>query len=386
MAEFTPPDEQPEQPDHQQPPQPPPGEPSQGPQQPAERTPPPAPVTPPAAQPVERRRGSRFLRAVFTSFLILSILLNVYLLIVVAAQFAGRFEQTVIRQGDESETIAVYQVRGIIDGDAADRFLSFYREIDGDENVQAVVLRVESPGGGLTASDQMYQIVRQLQSDGKKVVVSMGAVAASGGYYISAPADEIVAEPTTTTGSIGVLMEWFVLKGTLEKLGVEPVVMKADDARAWKDEISIFETPDPHHRAHLQEVLNRMQKRFETIVRSGRGTRLRTTTSRRTLTVGEGDEARRVTITETEPLNGKIYLAQKALDFGLIDRIGYQRRAVQRAQSLAKLKNPHVVLYEVRQSVMSQLLGRGQRPGVLIEPETLDRLRTPRMLLLWKAE
>lgn len=356
------------------------------PPQPPPPQPPAAPPAPAPPQPQPRRRGSRFVRTLVGGILLLSILLNVYLLVMIASQLSGPFQKTVVREGQKDQTVAVYELTGMIDGDAADRFLSFYHEVATDPQVRAVVLRVESPGGGLTASDQIYQVVRRIRQDGKHVVVSMGAVAASGGYYVSAPADEIVAEPTTITGSIGVLMQWFVLKGTLEKLGVEPVVMKSDDAQAWKDEISLLESPEEHHREHLQEILNNMQSRFEEVVREGREGRLKTTTSRRTIRVGSGDDAQEKTITETEPLNGKIYLADEALEFGLIDRVGYLEQALDRAEELAGLPEARVVRYQARPPLLAQLLGRSAEPGALIDADSIEQLRSPRLMLLWKVE
>ncbi|MFP3937152.1 MAG: S49 family peptidase [Phycisphaerae bacterium] len=356
------------------------------PEPPVQSGPPQPPPQPVAPQPQRRKKGSRFVRTLVGGILLLSILLNVYLVVMIAAQLSGPFQKDVIREGQKDQTVAVYELTGMIDGDAAGRFLNFYREVATDPNVRAVVLRVESPGGGLTASDQIYQVVRRIRDDGKKVVVSMGAVAASGGYYVSAPADEIVAEPTTITGSIGVLMQWFVLKGTLEKLGVEPVVMKSDDARAWKDELSLLESPEKHHREHLQGILNNMQDRFEDVVREGRADKLNTSTNRRTIRAEDGDDDQETTITETEPLNGKIYLADEALEFGLIDRVGYLDTAIDRAQELAGLPKAHVVRYQSRPPLLAQLLGRSAAPNTLIDADSVEQLRSPRLMLLWKVE
>lgn len=353
------------------------------PPQPPPPQPPAAPAAPAPVQPEPRRKGSRFLRTFIGGVLLLSILLNVYLIVMIASQLSGPFQKTVVREGRKDQTVAVYELVGIIDGDAAARFTNFYREVASDAEVRAVVLRVESPGGGLTASDQIYQVVRRITEEGKTVVVSMGAVAASGGYYVSAPAHEIIAEPTSITGSIGVIMQWFVLKGTLEKLGVEPVVMKSDQSQAWKDEISIFDMPEAHHREHLQNVLNRMQQRFEDVVREGRAGRLNTTTTRRVI---RGEDGQETVFTETEPLNGKIYLADEALNFGLIDRVGYTEQAIDRAAELAGLTDPQVVRYQARPPLLAQLLGRSSHPAALIEPDTIDRLRSPRLMLLWRGE
>ncbi|MCP4250750.1 MAG: hypothetical protein GY778_27245, partial [bacterium] len=113
-----------------------------------------------------------------------SILINLVLLVAVGSQFgdveAAGLAKSVMRGGTESQTIAVYNVSGVIDGATAGQFRQFYNSVVGDENVQAVVLRVNSPGGGVTASDQICNMVKDIKSsgNGKKVVVSMGSLAA----------------------------------------------------------------------------------------------------------------------------------------------------------------------------------------------------------------
>ncbi|MFW6066408.1 MAG: hypothetical protein ACOC9S_06265, partial [Planctomycetota bacterium] len=126
------------------------------PEPPVQSGPPQPPPQPVAPQPQRRKKGSRFVRTLVGGILLLSILLNVYLVVMIAAQLSGPFQKDVIREGQKDQTVAVYELTGMIDGDAAGRFLNFYREVATDPNVRAVVLRVESPGGGLTASDQIY--------------------------------------------------------------------------------------------------------------------------------------------------------------------------------------------------------------------------------------
>lgn len=317
--------------------------------------------------------------------LFVSILMNFYLIAVLAASLDGKFSTTTIREGQEDQTIAVYAVEGIIDAEAAEHFARFYAEIKGDD-VKAVVLRVDSPGGGVTSSDQIHHLIGKLRKDGKKVVVSMGGVAASGGYYISAGADEIIAEPTTITGSIGAIMGWLVIRGTLEKIGMETVMIKSSNARGWKDEISSFKLPDPRQRKHLQEILDKIQVKFEDVVRTGRGSRLKTREATYALEVGEGDEAREVTVTETEPLNGKIYLAEESKELGLIDGIGYLTEATDRAAALAGLTDAKVVRYEIRRGLLAELVGAKSSRGLELNIKSLDEFQTPRIMLIWKAE
>ena len=315
-----------------------------------------------------------------------SILLNLYLIAALAVTLEGGFKTTTVQKGQKDQTVAIYTVSGIINTSAVERFTRFCNFIKNDRNVKAVVLRVESPGGGVTASDQIHNLVTELKAKGKTVVVSMGAVAASGGYYISAGADEIIAEPTTVTGSIGVIVAWPIIKGTLEKIGIEPVVMKSTHSRGWKDEGSYLHKPDSRQRKHLQAILDKLQEKFENIVREGRADRLKTFQSSYSMLVGEGETARRIQHTETEPFNGKIYLADEARMLGLIDRIGYISMAVDKAAEFAGLTDARVLRYEPRRGLLSGLFQNRTTSLLDLGIGSLDELLTPRILLMWKVQ
>ena len=168
--------------------------------------------------------------------------------------------------------------------------------------------------------------------------------------------------------------------------GVDPVVMRSGGARAWKDEISPFRMPSQRQRRHLQQVLDAMQQRFNEVVRSGRKKLL---TKERTIPIAVTRDGKEQTVqyTEIEPLNGKIYLAEEALGFNLIDGIGYLDDAVDQTIELAKLENPKVVRYSPRKSLAAQLLGaEAGRWGPALNVRTLEELQTPRIMMLWKAE
>lgn len=347
---------------------------------------PPTPPPPPWAQPPRRRSiGRAILLITGVVVLIGSIMLNVLLAILAVGQLDGGFRHVTISEGKASQVVAVYKVQGAIDGDAVRKFAGFYNEVKDNRNVKAVVLRVNSPGGGVSASDQIHHLVTRLQAKGKKVVVSMGAVAASGGYYISASADEIFAEPTTITGSIGVVMAWPVIRGTLEKIGMETVVIKSSHARGWKDEGSFLQQPQAHHRKHLQGLLDNIQTRFEKVVLAGRGDRLKPRQASYTVSAG-GDDPGTIEITETEPLNGKVYLSDEAKQLGLIDSVGYLSDAIDRAAALAGLDRPRVVRYDLRRSLLAELLEARSNPLLGVSIKGLDEFQTPRLLMMWKAE
>jgi protease-4 len=317
-----------------------------------------------------------------------SILLNLALLVAVGTEFGGMEAQgalatQTLRSGSKDETVAVYRVVGVIDGAATSQFKQFYQSVVADPQVKAVVLRIDSPGGGVTASDQICEMVKQIKAANKTVVVSMGSVAASGGYYISAPADEIFAEDTTITGSIGVITGWVVLKGTLDKIGAESFTIKSTHAQSWKDEMSPTTMPQDYQLQHIQGVLDEMQARFEDVVRTGRGNKLKT----RVETVRVVDKDGKVVAHEnTEPFNGKIYLASKAKELGLIDQIGYEDAAIDRAAQLASLTQPRVVRYARRKTFMEALMDGKSDASFKIDAKLIDQLQTPRFMMLWKAE
>ena len=372
--------------------------PSSPPSPPAAEAPASLPPAPPPwwAQPPRRRSAvGRIFRWLGLGIFIVSILLNVYLLMLVGARMERVFDRAIVRPGKAGEVVAVYTIDGLIDSTQAARFGAFCREVTDDDDVRAVVLRVVSPGGGVGPSDQMHALVEKLKDEGKKVVVSMGDVAASGGYYISAPADEIIAEPTTMTGSIGVMANWVVFRGTLEKIGAESMVLRSSHTRGWKDSISLTRKPHDRQRKHLQEILDEMQDRFEDLVRKGRGGKLpRAVLERRMdpvegkVTVNQAGKEEEVQSEPPDPFNGKVYLARRAKALGLVDDIGYEEKAVERAAALAKLGNPKVVRYARRRGVLERMLGGAQAPtmGVQVDRRLLDDLQTPRIMMLWKAE
>jgi protease-4 len=355
--------------------------------------PPPAPPLP--AQPpwwyYQRPRGGffrRLLRGLGILVFILSIMLNIYLIFALSLKFEGvGTSQTVLRPGSDREVVAVYRLNGVVEDEMVEDFSRFTRDILHNGHVKAVVLRVDSPGGAASSSDQIHAMIKDLQTQGgKKVVVSMGGMAASGGYYISAPADEIFAEETTVTGSIGVIAAWVVIKGTLDKIGMEAVIIKSSDAEGWKDTISSFQKPEERHRAAVLAILNSVQKRFEQVVREGRGDRLKTRQITYKMKVGEGEYVQEIERTDTQPLNGEIFMPHQAMELGLIDAIGYEDAAIDRAGELAGLTKPKVVVYKAQRNFLTRLLDERASTSIKLSPQLLDELQTPRLLLMWKVD
>ena len=351
------------------------------------------PAEPPwwAKPPKKKRLFGRVLLGLLAMAFLVSVVINLYLLAFLAVQMEGPLKKRVVDEGKADQVIAVYTIDGIITGRTAGAFASFCSEVRDDANVKAVVIRVNSPGGAVAPADPIHASLVKLmigwkKKAGKKVVVSMGGVAASGGYYVCAAADEIVAEPTTITGSIGVLGQWVLLKGTLEKIGAEPIVMRSTRARGWKDAISPFRPPDDRQRAHLQKTLDDIQEIFEQVVKDGRGDRLKVRRNSYTMRVGTGENQREIEQVDEEPFNGKTYGTDEAIALGLVDRKGYLDAAIDRAGDLAGLSEPKVITYTQRPGLLQTLLQAKTSGSLTVGRELLDDLQTPKIMLLWKVE
>lgn len=235
------------------------------------------------------------------------------------------------------DKVALVRVEGpIIDSkSAADEI----REYAKDASIKAIVLRVDSPGGAVAPSQEIYEEVKKATAK-KKVVVSMGALAASGGYYISSPASKIVANPGTLTGSIGVIMEIPNIELLMSKVGVKTQVIKSGK---HKDIASIFRGIGREERAILQGVLDDVHEQFMESVAEGR----------------------RMPLGEVRKLaDGRIFTGRQALDAGLVDELGNLDDAIKTAANLSGIKGePEVVTKKEKLSFMDLL--RGQFPKEL---------------------
>jgi protease-4 len=196
-----------------------------------------------------------------------------------------------------------------------------------DSSVRAVVLRLDSPGGGVAASQEIYEAVRKVRDEGKPVIASMGGVAASGAYYIACAADSIVSNPGTLTGSIGVIMSFPNTEELFKKVGVRFEVVKTGK---FKDIGSLSRPMTPDEKALLQGVLSNVYQQFVNAISDGR------------------DMERSDILPYAD---GRIFSGDQARDLGFVDRLGDLNDAIQLAGNMAGIKGRPVVVRKERRRV-----------------------------------
>ena len=229
-----------------------------------------------------------------------------------------------------------------------------------DEDVAAILLEVDSPGGEVTAADEIHReltLFKESRAD-RRIVVLVHDLAASGGYYISVPADRIVAQPTALVGSIGVILQTFNIQGLSEKIGVTDTTIKSG---RHKDMLNPFHPVDPEEVKLLQDSIDAMHERFVDLVAAGRQLKK--------------SEAKALA-------DGRLYTADEALKLKLVDAIGYFDEAFDETCDLLDVDDLHIVTYQVEKTFLEQLLGvRTRLPGL---QALLSAAATPRRLYLWR--
>ena len=295
-------------------------------------------------------------------------LITVGLMVGVVVLFLGTvwFLMAVMEEGGlpGGVKVAVVEVSGIIgvglergaDADSLVRTLGEYRD---DPSVAAVVLRINSPGGVVGPTQEIFSAVDRVRAAGKPVVASLGAVAASGGYYVAVAANRIFASPGTLTGSIGVIMQLANVEGLLKKVGVDYVVVKAG---AYKDIGNFARAMRPEERQALQVLLDDVYGQFVTAVAARRGLD-------RNMVLGFAD--------------GRIYSGQQARALKMVDEMGGLEDAIEAAGKLAGIAGKPKVIYPRRRFSLRDLLSNrlGLDAAAALLP-ALPSLRTPLYLML----
>lgn len=274
------------------------------------------------------------------------------------------------------DRIAVIPVEGVIGDEMAKTVNRHLKQYGNDSHVKAIILRVDSPGGGVSASQEIYREVKRVKEEKKKkIIISMGSVAASGGYYVACPADKIFANPGTITGSIGVIAEWLNYKDLAEWAKVKPVVFKSGE---FKDTGSPTRDLTDREKQYFQGMINELYGQFVEAVTQGRK--------------GRGSEGNELNEDRVRGLaDGRIYTGESALKNGLIDSIGNYEDAVKETAKMVGIKGePQVVTPPKPRegiSILDLLLGLSKikdlSPSKL--PEQLSDLDTSvRFKYQWK--
>src|SRR6185437_6019528 len=314
----------------------------------------PPPVITPPPPPRPPRRGSGWMKfaIVLGVLLAVSVLANLRHLVrsVTVKTSAGRqsrehLEEVTYENNHSKNQIALLDINGIISSEPWDRSGSSLvdmitdqlRLAGEDDAVKAVILRVDSPGGEVLASDDIYRAIAAFQKEYKRpVVASMSGLAASGGYYVSAPCQWIVANELTITGSIGVIMHSYNYRGLLDKVGVRPEVFKSGK---FKDMLSGEKNDEeilPEERQMIQSLIDETFQRFKKVVAEGR----------QRANKQNGDEGRKLAANWEDYADGRVLSGKQAYELGFVDELGNFDTAVERARDLAKIGNANLVQYE----------------------------------------
>jgi len=263
----------------------------------------------------------------------------------VVLTFASRPTETV------GDSVAVIRVEGTIVSGRSERpwstdtyvysenIAEYLKQVEENPRVEAIVLRIDSPGGSVVGSDEIYQALLVIE---KPLVVSMGELAASGGYYIACAADRILANPGTLTGSIGVISMVPNVEELMEKIGVEVLVLKSG---ALKDEGSAFREMTEEEREVWQRIIDEAYDQFVGIVADGRDL---------------PSEAVR------ELADGRVYTGQQALELGLVDELGNLSEAIDVAAEIGGIVDePRIIEYPAAPSLMEIIFGSLSAPTSL---------------------
>ncbi len=244
-------------------------------------------------------------------------------------------------------TIALIELKEpIVSSENTVRLFKKYRE---NSAVKAIVFRVESPGGGVAASQEIYEEVKKTRNSGKPVVVSMGAMAASGGYYVSCGANKIVANPGTITGSIGVISQFIHYNQLLAKIGVSSTTIKSGKL---KDAGSPMRAPTEEDKKYFQEMIDDVYGQFVAVVSS----------------------ERKLPLDLVKTLaDGRVYTGKRAYELGLVDTLGTYEDAIVIAGKLANIKGmPATIREKKKEKISDMLFGNVKNEVVGLKNELLN--------------
>jgi protease-4 len=236
------------------------------------------------------------------------------------------------------DKIAIVEIKGVITQSSG--IIEEINQYQEDEGVKAIILRIDSPGGGVGPAQEIHREILKVKSK-KKVVTSMGSVAASGGYYIACASDLIVANPGTITGSIGVIMEFTNIEELFKKIGIKGVVLKSGE---HKDIGSPFREMTPEEKKIIQGVIDNVHQQFVQAVAKGR----------------KMDQEKVMQIAD-----GRILTGEQAKQIGLVDQIGNLQDTIDIVAKMAGIEGKPNILYPKRKFSLWELLVKETTSAIL---------------------
>lgn len=294
------------------------------------------------------------------------------------------WEEHIIKKGQSEDRIALIEAEGLISNLALEPSgMTMVKSIKAqlelaaeDDSIRGVLLQIDSPGGEVLASDEIYREIQSFQErSGKPVVASLSSLAASGGYYIAAPCRWIVANELTITGSIGVILHNYNYRGLMDKVGIRPQVFKSG---RFKDMLSGDKPPDeilPESKAMIQEMVDETFARFKSVVREGRNQ----------AQAQNGGQGKALVRNWEDSADGRILSGRQAFELGFVDELGNLDQAFSRVQMLLGISESSLIEYRRPFSFGNffRFFGKAEDPEIKISLGLdLPKLRAGRLYFI----
>ena len=274
-------------------------------------------------------KSTKWFLVILGIVLVTGLLITVVFVSMIGNLGGGGTETVTTGSGDK---IGVVELQGVIT--SSEDFVRQVKKFREQSSIRAILIRIDSPGGGVVASQEMYEEVRKTRESGKPVVVSMGSLAASGGYYVACGASRLVANRGTLTGSIGVISEFLQMHELLGKVGVDIKTIKAG---ALKDAGSSSRPMTEKDQKYFQALMDDVQRQFITVVADERGF----------------DSAY-----ASELADGRVFTGEQAVVAGLVDTIGTYEDAIQITAEIAGIDGePSLVREKKRRTWLESMTG-----------------------------
>ena len=279
-----------------------------------------------------------------------------------------KLEEVLVEDNSSSSKVAVIPIEGIITSRSLDQsgfnyvdvVKAQFRHAEEDDRVKAVILKVDSPGGEVLASDEIARAIIDFQKQSKKsVIASMGNLAASGGYYVSAPCQWIIANELTITGSIGVIMHSWNYRTLMNKVGLKPETYKSGK---FKDMLSGDRDPEEipaEERSMVQNLIDQTYAKFKGVVASGR----------KAAADKNKGKGRALSSDWADYADGRILSGDEAYKLGFVDELGNFEDAIKRAQTMAGITNANIVEYQLHYDISDflRMFGKSEAPVVKVD-------------------